>query len=284
MKGKILNPHLLTVLSILIIGACAPFASAFQGTPAELSRIESSPSFSAGERLVYSIKWDPPWYLFFLPSMGAGEVEILLAGDAPYRNKNAQKIIFHATSSGALARLTGLHIANVFTYYNDPATFCTRGVDNIVREGNRKRHIEAQYHYDTNQLHFREINEAVDPSEVMKDIVVEDIPACVHDPVSALFFYRTMELHRGHTQALIVGNNDRINKVNLQVEKEETLATSIGKINSWKVNVTSLLGELFKESGRLSIWFSRDETRLPLQFEIRVRLGKVLGVLKEYDP
>ncbi|HSW38151.1 MAG TPA: DUF3108 domain-containing protein, partial [Acidobacteriota bacterium] len=117
--------------------------------------------FSAAERLVYAIKWDPPWYLFFLPSMGAGDVEIRLDGITEYRNKNAFKIVLHAKSSGALARLTGVQVDNTFTYYTDPATFCTIGAINIVREGNRRRHNETHYFYETGNLSFREINEAV---------------------------------------------------------------------------------------------------------------------------
>ncbi|HSW40281.1 MAG TPA: DUF3108 domain-containing protein, partial [Acidobacteriota bacterium] len=87
-----------------------------------------------------------------------------------------------------------------------------------------------------------------------------------------------------HTSRLMVGNNDKVNEVSLQVEKEEFITTPLGRLSAWKVGVASLLGELFRESGRLNIWFSNDDKRLPIQFEVRVRLGKVVGELKEYHP
>ena len=38
-----------------------------------------STPFAVGEKLVYRVEWSPPWYLFFLPTMEAGEAELTLA-------------------------------------------------------------------------------------------------------------------------------------------------------------------------------------------------------------
>jgi hypothetical protein len=41
------------------------------------------------------------------------------------------------------------------------------------------------------------------------------------------------------------------------------------------------MGGVFKEGGQFRIWLSADDKKVPLQFEVRVKLGKVLGALKE---
>ena len=64
-------------------------------TPGYLSSAgnTTAPGYSfIGERLVYKIEWDPPWYMFFLPSLEAGEAEIHLIGETQYKNRKA--IIF----------------------------------------------------------------------------------------------------------------------------------------------------------------------------------------------
>ena len=40
-------------------------------------------------------------------------------------------------------------------------------------------------------------------------------------------------------------------------------------------------GGLFSQNGDFHIWMSADERKMPVRFEARVRLGRVLGVLKE---
>ncbi len=94
---------------LLIVLLSAPFFSG-STAPAPVPRpsankFDSSP-FAVGEKLVYAVEWNPPWYLFFLPTMDAGEAELSLAGETVYGGKRAVKIIFQARlfmigSSGA---------------------------------------------------------------------------------------------------------------------------------------------------------------------------------------
>jgi len=40
------------------------------------------------------------------------------------------------------------------------------------------------------------------------------------------------------------------------------------------------MGGLFKEGGQFRLWVSADQRKVPLQFEVKVSLGKVVGKLK----
>ena len=237
-------------------------------------------SFAFGERLVYSVKWDPPWYLFFLPTMEAGEADLLLAGEIEYKNKKAWKISFKAHSSGRLAKLSGMKIEDEFVFLTEPETFCTLSASEIIREGKRKRHVDLDYLRDTNQLHIREMDEAVDPPKLKRDEIKGNIPTCVQDPLSALYSFRASELRLGQIQAFTVGYYDRIKEVRTQIEKQESLDTVFGKLAAWNVSTHALLGGIFKEGGQFKLWISADERKLPLQFEAKVSLGRILGRLK----
>lgn len=238
------------------------------------------PSPHIGERLVYTVKWDPPWYLFFLPRMEAGELDLHLTEIAAYRNGPALKISIHARSSGTLAKLAGMKVEDAFTFYAEPGTMCTQAAFSQIREGKRRRQLELEYLSSPRRLHFREIDEAVAPPKVKKDIVKEGIPECVQDPFSALYAYRGETLQQGLVRTHVIGNDDKIKEVRTRVEKQESVQTPAGPFAAWKIRTDALKGGLFKEGGQLFLWLSADERKLPIQFEAKVSLGRVLGILK----
>jgi hypothetical protein len=241
----------------------------------------SSPPFRMGEQLVYTIKWDPPWYLFFLPTMEAGEADLQVVGETKYKNKKAIKITLKAHSSGSLAKIAGIKIEDEFVFFSEPDTFCTRSASQKIREGKRKRQIDIEYLHEARQLHFREMDESVTPPNLKHDEIKNDIPACVQDPFSALYSYRMLPLREEHTHNLMIGDNDKVKEVQCHVEKRETIEVPAGKFSAWKITTSSLMGGVFKEGGQFRIWLSADDKKVPLQFEVRARVGRVLGKLKK---
>jgi hypothetical protein len=248
-----------------------------QDRPAE----STSLPFRIGERLIYTIKWDPPWYLFFLPSMEAGEADLQLIGETEYKKKKVIQIVIKARSSGSLSKLAGMKVEDEFTFFSDPATFCTLAVSQKIREGKRKRQIHIEYLHETRQLHFIETDEAVVPPHLKRDVIKSDVPSCVQDPFSALYSYRMSALREQHTQTFVLGDNDKIKEVQCRAEKQEKIEVPAGKYLAWKISTSALMGGLFKEGGQFRIWLSADERKTPIQFEVRVRLGRVLGKLKD---
>jgi hypothetical protein len=273
------TPKLAFVGFFLLSAALIATPAYQEKAPAETSHVPSS-SFSAGEHLVYVVKWDPPWYFFFLPSMEAGEIDLEMVGESEYSGKKALKISFQARSSGTLMKMTGMNIDDEFVFFTEPKTYCTFSASKKIREGKRKRQIDIKYLRETKQLHIRELDEAVVPPKLKKDETKDNIPPCVQDPLSALYFYRLSPLRVGHLQTLVIGHDDRVKEISARVEKQEDIETPAGKFSAWRVSVLSLMGGLFKEGGQFLIWFSADEKKVPLQFEFRVRLGRVLGKLE----
>lgn len=254
-----------------------------QAQPVNGDGLASGYSIPIGERLVYSIEWDPPWYLFFIPSMHAGDAELQIVGETEYKNRKVLKIVFTIHSSGMLSKLSGMEIDDEFVFLTEPDTFCTLNVSKKVREGKRKRQIDVEYLRDTRQLHIREYDESVTPAELKKDDLKEDIPSCVQDPLSALYFLRQQPFHSDFEHKSVIGHDDVVKEIHSRVEKLEALDTAAGKVSAWKVKTVALLGGLFKNGGQFKIWFSADNKQVPLQFEAKISLGRVLGKLKEAE-
>jgi hypothetical protein len=242
-----------------------------------------SPDYLAsktGERFTYAVKWDPPWYLFFLPSMEAGELEIDMAGVSKFKEKPAFKIVIHARSSGMLSKLAGMNVDDEFVYFTDFR--CAKGATGKIREGKRKRQSSLEYFAEEQKLHFIELDEAINPPKIKKDVTKFNIPACVQDPISALYSLRNSQLELGHVQTFTIGNDDKIKQVSTYVEAKTSVNTPMGSFQCWKVRADALKDGLFKEGGQFRIWISSDDNKVPVQFEAKVSLGRVLGVLKSH--
>lgn len=237
--------------------------------------------FEPGEKLIFHVEWSPPWYLFFLPTMDAGEVRLSIEQGPEREQKPSMRIVFTAKSSGTLAKLTGVHVDDYFESHVDAHSLCTASVVKRIREGRRKRDIEVTYMPASNQLRIREVNVAVSPPKVDRDSVVNDIPSCVRDIFSAVYDTRRRNLTEGFAHRVMVGEDDKIREIEARVERKEDVKLQLGRFDAWKVDTASVLGGLFKDGGQFKIWMTADERRLPVKFEARVRLGKVTGTLKE---
>jgi Protein of unknown function (DUF3108) len=234
--------------------------------------------------LRYKVVWDPPWYLFFLPQMEAGELRLSLGKTTSYGQKPAAPVSFEARSSGTLASLTGVDVEDTFESLVDPATLCTYTVTKRVREGKRKRNIDVTYYPEARRLHILETDVAKSPSHVNKDKFVEDIPSCVHDVFAAIYALRRTDLHVGSRCQWVLGNDDSIKKVETQVVKSEIIQGHAGPVRSLRIETVALLGGLFREGGQFRIWLSEDARRLPVRFEIQVKLGRAYGRLVSVTP
>ncbi len=226
------------------------------------------------------MEWKPPWYLFFLPPMEAGEAELHISEELEYNGKKALKLEFTARSSGTLVKLAGIKIDDHFEFITDPETFCTYAVSKKEREGKRKRNIEVVYLSESRRLHIHELDVAVNPPVTKKDLYRNDIPECVKDLFSALYFTRRREFQPGIRFRAVIGDNDRIKEVEARVGKSETVHTPAGNFKAWRIDTISLVGGLFKEGGQFRMWLTDDERKVPVQFEAKVDLGTISGKLK----
>jgi hypothetical protein len=241
-------------------------------------------AFAVGERLVYGVQWNPPAYLFFLPSMEAGQAILNLAGETQFQNKKALKIVFTARSSGMLAKLAQVTVDDYYEFTTDANTLCTYAVVKREREGKRMRDIDIIYSQDSPKLHLREVDVSGPLKRVLRDQDYEGIPPCVKDLFSALYSIRRRRLEIGGSERVLVGDNQVVKEVEIRVLQKEKVSTEIGRVDSLLVDTVAVMGGLFKSGGQFRIWLSDDERQMPVKFEIKVSVGKVTGILREARP
>jgi hypothetical protein len=237
--------------------------------------------FPPGETLVYEVQWEPPIWIFFVPPITAGEIEAHFQEQYRFEERAAHRITAKAVSSGPFPRLTGISVSDSFESVVDAERFCSMKMTKKLREGKRLRDVFLTFDAQTRSGRYEAYDVSKSPRIQLKNEELTNLPECVQDVLSAIFFTRLQELAPGIQFPITIGDDGRVKPIEVRVLQKEQLEVLGRKIPALKLEAKSVFGGLFKEGGIFFVWFSDDKQKLPLQFEARVKLGKVSGFLKQ---
>ena len=256
------------------------FPRIFSSAPAESLRAPGK-VFPLGETLVYEVRWDPPAWVFFMPTISAGEMTFRFQEKVSYKGAPAYRITAEAISSGFLPKVTGISVQDSFESIVHAREFCSFKMIKKTREGKRKRDIFLTFDSTSGKGHFLAYDAGKQPPVELKNEEVKNIPACVQDLLSAIYHTRLRDLKIGEKYPLTISDNGIIKEIELRVRKRENVEAAAGTFSTLKVETVSVFGGLFKSGGSLLVWFSDDEYKIPVKFEAKVKIGKLFGTLKK---
>ncbi len=203
--------------------------------------------------LVYQAEWRL-W--------NAGTARFLLE-DA---GSNMQRITGTAESSGFVSALYPVH--DRFQSVFDRRNFCSQSINKHTEEGFHKRETLINFNYTRHKSILDETN--LKNSEVKH--VENDIPGCVTDVVSGIFYVAAQKLAVGDTYAFPLNDGNKTVDVMVRVEAKEQVKVPAGTFNTIRVAPTATAGVL-KEKGRVWIWYSDDARHIPVQMRARMLWG-----------
>ena len=153
-------------------------------------------------------------------------------------------------------------------------SFCASSSLFNLRERKKRRRISVTYQQPpgTASRMERDLvkNEVVDQKEI-------DVPPCVHDELSALARLRLMDLEIGERIELPVSNGKKSVSARVEAQRREQVKTPSGVYQTVRYEAFLYNNVLYRRKGRLFIWLTDDERRLPVQ--IRIKLGFLLGTV-----
>ncbi len=234
-----------------------------------------------GETLVYEVRWDPPGWMFFLPTISAGEMTLRFQDQISYKGKPAYKITADAVSSGFLPKITGITVKDYFESIVDASEFCSFRMTKKTREGNRLRDIFLTFDRENGRGHFLAYDMSKTPPVELRNEEVENVPRCVQDLLSAIYHTRLRELEVGGNYPLTVSDNGLVKEIQVKVTKRETVSTGAGSFRALKIETISVFGGLLRQGGTFVVWLADDGSRTPVRFEAKVKLGKVFGTIQK---
>ena len=276
------NPYR-TVLLFAALGLGFVIRAVFPNAGSQVPSVHEDP-FSEGERMTFTIRWHPPAWLFFIPSIYAGQTTFeakKAAGLIP--GKDVWQLTARAESSGTLVSMTGMKVNDYYESWMDPQDLCSYRIFKKIREGKRQRDVEVIFERGKGSLTIKETDISQSPPKEIRNQEITGIPSCVQDVLSIFYSVRSQHLETGKGFVFTLSDNGRTRQIQARVEKEERVETPLGVLPSFKVRTQAVFGGLFREGGELTLWVHKDKV-YPVRFEAKVKFGRVFGGLAAYTP
>jgi hypothetical protein len=106
------------------------------------------------------------------------------------------------------------------------------------------------------------------------------------DLITSLIQGRAWALAPGQTREALVLFDDEFYSLLITATEEETVSTYRGREKAVLL-VPRMIGTpkgMFRRGGEVRVWVSADEQRLPLRFEVKLKVGTAYAVLTDYQP
>jgi hypothetical protein len=116
-----------------------------------------------------------------------------------------------------------------------------------------------------------------------KKIKKVPVPRPVFDPISVIYYFRTLELAPGQSYELTLISDGKLYTVHARVIRRENVTTPAGTFSTLLVEPEMASAGVQREE-RLFIWYSDDERHLPVRIRTEVKFGSVTATLKSVSP
>jgi hypothetical protein len=160
----------------------------------------------------------------------------------------------------------------------DARTFCSQSLSKHTEEGLRKRQTEIRFDYARRKTVLDEVNLKTNE----KKHAEQDIPGCVTDVLSGLYYVGSLPLQVGSTYAFPVSDGGKTTTLRATVEAREQIKTDAGTFSTVRVRPDADLG-LLKERGKAWIWYTDDAQRIPVQMRARLFWGTLTLKLQRVE-
>jgi hypothetical protein len=112
------------------------------------------------------------------------------------------------------------------------------------------------------------------------------IPPYVHDAVSAFYFVRTLDYSKTRIGEKIILQNffkDTTYTLSVKFLGRQRIEVDAGTFDCIIVEPLMKEGGLFKSEGRVLIWMTDDERKIPVKVSTKVIIGSIESELREYS-
>jgi hypothetical protein len=229
--------------------------------PAEAQKAAPQNAFSVGERLLFNVNYG---------IITAGYAEMSIPQYDTVLGNTTYKVQFNVRSTPTFDFFFEVR-DRYETYLDTGGTFPWR-FEQHINEGKFKRDYTAIF--DHKNLTAR-TGEGEYP-----------IPEYVHDIMSAFYYARTIDYssfkvgQRVHLSNFYKG---KTNPLDIKYLGKQKVSVAAGTFSCIIVEPMVKEGGLFKSEGRILIWLTDDERKIPVKVNTKVIIGSIDAELKEYS-
>ena len=248
---------------IFIYLAAFLVAASFAGEP---NLPEVNAPWMKGERLTFSLGWG-----FITAGTATLEVKPIAGGKTEF--------LTHATGNKTINRIYPVN-DTVYTRVRNKG---------LMTEVFRKRLHEGTFH-NTSVIRFDRKGEKAWLSDtVFTDMKARKVKRSAdtavaiqgmeHSIMSAFYYVRTMPLTVGDTSRFSAVSGKKRYDLKVLVHGKETVESVLGKVPCIKVEPVLDGDGIFVSKGRIFIWLTDDDRRIPVLMECEIALGSVKAKL-----
>jgi hypothetical protein len=242
---------------------------------AELTRRVPLP-FERGEELIYSGEFTRG----LLRGVEVAELRFTATSEQVARGTD-DAIVLHLTgdakSKGLFTRIAGFKFHHHVESKADAQPFTVLRTDKIEEQGKRRRVLDAEYDHEKRKVIWRE--RSPNPQGGAFDFTEP-----IQDVLTVIYYLRTQKLEVGKSFAVPVTDAGRVFTVSVAAVEEKEIDTVLGRFDAIRVE-PALFGDnsAVRAKGKLSIWVTNDEHRLPVRAQLKVDLGTFDIKLKQIN-
>ncbi len=251
-------------LAVQILGAQDSAAARVPGdslrSDSDLRTMNQS-AFALGERLVFDVG-----YSFIV----AGEAVMSIPRIDTIAGRAAYQILFTVNSTPTFSWI--FKVEDRYETMLDKNGLFPWRFSQRIREGSYSRDFEAE---------FDQRNRVARAGG--KEY---PIPPYVHDIVSAFYFARTLDystFRPGQKHYLQNFYKDTTYSLAIKFLGYQRIDVDAGKFDCVVVEPLIREGGLFKSEGRIVIWLTNDERKIPVRVSTKVAIGSIETELREYS-
>jgi hypothetical protein len=213
--------------------------------------VAASTAFSQGETLDYNLTW-------LRINAGTARMTIAPMGDDRFRITSVAK------SSRGVSRI--YRVNDSIECIVDRGDFSTLKYTKSIDERDQKK------------VEVTTVENGV-ATRVRYKIKKVAVPRPVYDPISIVYYVRTLDLSAGKFHDFKIISDGKLYDVHARVVKRETLHTPAGTFATVMVEPQMESGGV-KRDERMFIWYSDDERRIPVRIRTEVNFGAITATLR----
>lgn len=224
-----------------------------------IDRFVPNNAFKVGEKLSFVIRYGP---------IVAGSSTMSIPKIEKVNGNETYKIVTEARSSAFFSAFYKVR-DRVESYIDRDGLFTWR-FKKILREGKYRANRSVEY----DQVNGWAVSNEKDSMR---------IPPCVQDILSSFYYVRTQELEVG--KSLFIDNHadNKLYPLEVKVHKKERVKVRAGEFDCVIVEPILRASGLFKSKGRLLVWLSDDERKLPVQLKSKIVVGYITAELEDME-
>ena len=217
-------------------------------------------AFDVGERLVFDVNYG---------FITAGEAVLEVPALDSVAGRKCFRIEFRVNSLPSFSWI--YRVEDRYVTYIDVATIAPWKFEQHVREGSYKRDFIAEF---DQRRTVAKTSEGTYP-----------VPPYVHDILSAFYYARTIDygpLKAGDQVQLSNFSKDKTYDLVVRVLGRQQLEVAAGTFNTVVIEPLVREGGLIKTEGRIVVWLTDDERKIPVRVNTKVVIGSIDTELKGY--